>query len=311
MHGSRRRVILPGVSRWPAQSVSPIFRVMTVALSAREVAVRARIAALLEVSAPKPGNVSRYHDFGDTSFEDFLVSAVALGTAFEDAGAMSVGQLVERAVVETRRWVRANTNLGIVLLFAPLASAAARGDGGSLRTRLARVLGGLTIDDARAAYAAIRLADPGGLGAVPEQDLRAAPTVTLREAMRLAADRDTIAREYVTDYATTFEKTAPTLRRVREHAAWPTAITVTFLTLLAAQRDSLIARKAGMAEAERVSDEAGAVLRCGELDSPEWAAAIARFDQRLRSAGNRLNPGTTADLLAAAIFVVLLEGRPA
>lgn len=281
---------------------------MTAGLSSREIALRAQMAALLEVSAPKPGNVSRYHDFGDTSFEDFLLSAVALGGALDSAPSMSVGQLIEHAVAETRRWVRANTNLGIVLLFAPLACAAARSDGGSLRARLARVLASLTVDDARAAYAAIRLANPGGLGSVREQDVNAEPTVTLREAMALAADRDAVAREYVTDYATTFEMTVPALRRARQHASWPAAITETFLTLLATQPDSLIARKAGAVAAEAVSREAAVLLGCGEPDSPEHTAAIARLDQRLRSAGTGLNPGTTADLVAAAIFVMLIEG---
>ncbi|MGH7576740.1 MAG: triphosphoribosyl-dephospho-CoA synthase [Longimicrobiales bacterium] len=280
---------------------------MTRGLTGREIALRAQMAALLEVSAPKPGNVSRYHDFGDTSFEDFLTSAVAVGAAFDAVEESSLGSLIERGVTETRRWVRTNTNLGIVLLFAPLACAAARGYRGSLRERLASVLADTTIDDARAAYAAIRLARPGGLGSVPEQDVNAEPTVTLREAMVLAADRDAIAREYVTDYATTFDTAVPALRRARLGAAWPSAITDAFLTLLAARPDTLIARKAGVAAAKRVSGEAAAVLDAGESHSPERAAAIVRLDRRLRSAGNRLNPGATADLIAAAIFVVLLE----
>lgn len=275
-------------------------------LPAHEIALRAQMAAVLEVSAPKPGNVSRYHDFGDTSFEDFLLSATVLGLALRDVESIGVGPLIERAVTETKRWVHTNTNLGIVLLFAPLACAAAR-SGGSLRGRLARVLASLTVDDARTAYAAIRHAAPGGLGAVPEQDVNAEPTVTLREAMALAADHDAISREYVTDYATTFETTVPVLRRARRNASWPAAITETFLTLLAAQSDSLIARKAGIATARAVSREAATVLACGDPDSPERSTAIARLDQRLRSAGNSLNPGTTADLVAAAIFVRLLE----
>lgn len=95
-------------------------------LPAHEIALRAQMAAVLEVSAPKPGNVSRYHDFGDTSFEDFLLSATVLGLALRDVESIGVGPLIERAVTETKRWVHTNTNLGIVLLFAPLACAADR-----------------------------------------------------------------------------------------------------------------------------------------------------------------------------------------
>ena len=97
---------------------------MSRALSQPEIALCAQAACLLEVAAPKPGNVSRYHDFGDTTFEDFLLSAVATGAALSAAGEAGVGETVVRAVQETRRWVAVNTNLGIILLLAPLAPIA-------------------------------------------------------------------------------------------------------------------------------------------------------------------------------------------
>lgn len=283
---------------------------MSARLDPREIALRAQMAALLEASAPKPGNVSRYHDFGDTRFEDFLLSAAAIGPAMGDVGALGVGAAVERAVADTRRWVRSNTNLGIVLLFAPLARAAAL-DGGPLRRRLAGVLAELGVADAAAAYAAIRAARPGGLGTAPEQDVRTMPTVSLLEAMRLAADRDSIAREYATDFALIFETGLPTLRRARAAGApWPAAVLETFLVLLAAAPDSLIARKRGRAAAAEVSREAARVLAAGAPGSAARDAAVARLDRALRAEGNALNPGATADLAAAAIFALLLEDGP-
>lgn len=283
---------------------------MTGALAPADVALAAQMAALLEVSAPKPGNVSRAHDFGDTTFEDFLLSAAAIGPALAEAGRIGVGASILRAVEATRRWARANTNLGIVLLFAPLAAAAAR-EGGALRTRLAAVLSELTVGDAELAYAAIRLASPGGLGEATEQDVRQAPTVTLRQAMALAAERDTVAREYVTDFAATFELAAPALRRARESGApWPQAILGAYLETLAALPDTLIARRRGEAAARRVTERAAAALRAGGPGSAERAAAVERLDRELRSDGNALNPGTTADVVACAIFVTLLEETP-
>lgn len=283
---------------------------MSAALAPREIALRAQMAALLEASAPKPGNVGRHHDFGDTSFDDFLLSAAAIGPALGEAGTLGVGAAALRAIAETRRWVRTNTNLGIVLLFAPLARAAAL-DGGPLRRRLAAVLAELTVADAEAAYAAIRAASPGGLGAAPEQDVRGTPTVSLLEAMRLAADRDSIAREYVTDFALTLETGLPALRRARGAGApWPAAVLEAFLALLAAAPDTLIARKRGRAAAAEASREAGRVLACGPPGSAERDAAVARLDRALRGDGNALNPGTTADLTAAAIFALLLEDGP-
>jgi len=282
---------------------------LTLVLSPSEIALRAQAACLLEVAAAKPGNVSRFRDFGDTSFEDFLLSAVAIGAALGAAGATGVGETVLTAVRDTRRWVSANTNLGIVLLLAPLARAAADG-GAPLRGRLSRVLAGLTVADARAVYAAIRLAAPGGLGHADAQDVRGEPTVTLREAMGLAAGRDTIAREYVTDYEVTFGLAVPALRRARGSGfGWSAATLESYLSVLAEVPDTFIARKRGQEAARAVSDRAREVLAAGEPRSPERARAVDAFDSELREDANRLNPGTTADLVAAALFVVLGEER--
>jgi triphosphoribosyl-dephospho-CoA synthase len=275
--------------------------------SPAEIALIAQAACVLEVAAGKPGNVSRHHDFGDTRFEDFLLSAMAIGPALGAAGQAGVGETVLAAIQATRRWVHANTNLGIVLLLAPLARAAAC-DGAPLRERLSRVLAALTVADARDVYAAIRLAEPGGLGRVEAQDVRAEPTVTLREAMALAAGRDTIAREYVTDYDVTFGLAVPALRRARADGLdWPTATLEVYLRVLAEVPDTLIARRRGGEAAGAVSGWARRVLAEGEPGSAGRAAAVAVFDAELRKDDNRLSPGTTADLMAAALFVVLGE----
>ncbi len=276
-----------------------------------EIAGAVQLACLLEVSAPKPGNVSPLFGFADARFEHYLASAVAIGPPMAPAGSQSVGATIRAAVRDTRRYVASNVNLGIILLLAPLAKAAAAG-GRPLRESLTAVLAALTVQDAVDAYAAIREASPGGLGEAPSQDLRQEPTVTLREAMALAADRDTIAREYVTDFAITFGETAPTLLAARRSGlGWPDAIVQTYLQLLAQVEDTLIARKLGRGAAQEVSRAASEVVGLGGVRTDEGRRAIVEFDRTLRDPKNERNPGTTADMIAAATFVVLTEcGEP-
>lgn len=278
----------------------------------QRIAQAAQMACLLEVSAPKPGNVNRAHDFPGTRFEDFLLSAIAIGPAMAAAGRVGVGRTIWQAIRDTHRLVHTNTNLGIVLLLAPLAKACfhAREIQG-VRAHLAQVLAGLSVEDARLAYAAIRLARPGGLGRVERADIAEAPTVTLYEAMALAQERDAIAREYVTNFAITFDIGYPALK-----AAWAacsdlsTTIVQAYLTILARVPDTLIARKRGAAMADRVSRWARQALEQGGALTASGQQALAELDCALRAEGHTLNPGTTADLTTAALFVWLLFEGP-
>ena len=267
--------------------------------SAETVAGAAQLACVLEASADKPGNITPRHDFADTSYEDMLRSAIALGPELGRAAEHGVGDTVLAAVRATQRVAGANTNLGIALLLAPLARAALLG--GTLRERTEEVLGALTLDDARAAYAAIRTAGAGGLDEPVEHDVRDTPTVSLRDAMAAAADRDSVAAEYATGYALTFELGLPALAGALDDGLAPRPATVElYLALLAAVPDTLIARKRGRDVAQQVSAGAARVLAGQE--------AIEAFDASLRQGGNALNPGTTADLVTAVLFVALLQG---
>jgi triphosphoribosyl-dephospho-CoA synthase len=272
-----------------------------------DVARAAQLACVLEASAEKPGNVTPSHDFDDTSYEDMLRSGIALGAELGRTGERGVGDTVLAAVRASRDAAGANTNLGIALLLAPLSRAAL--SGGPLRERLGDVLLALTVDDARGAYAAIRLAGAGGLDEPVEHDVRDEPRVTLREAMAAAAQRDTIASEYVTDHAVTFELGLPVLADALSDELRPRdAIVELALRLLAAVPDTLIARKRGADAADRVAAGARQVLTAGGVRSARGRNALAEFDASLRQDGNALNPGTTADLVTAVLFVALLEG---
>ena len=156
----------------------------------------ATLACLLEVNAPKPGNVHRGADFDDATLNDFAASAVAIGPVMERAGSQTVGRTVLDAIQATDRVTRSNTNLGIVLLFAPIAAVASELD---LERSLPDVLSSLKADDAALIYQAVRQANPGGLDPAGEpvrgDDIHAQPPSDLIVAMRAAADRDTIAKQ--------------------------------------------------------------------------------------------------------------------
>jgi triphosphoribosyl-dephospho-CoA synthase len=264
-----------------------------------KVGLAAQIACILEATARKPGNVHRLADFpGDAHYLDFLLSAAAMGDVFEAAPRIGLAATVYEAVAATRRVVATNTNLGMILLLAPLAAAAR--EGMSLREAVAGVLSRTTIDDARVVYRAIRLAHPGGLSDVPDQDISIEPTIPLLQAMRLAEDRDLVARQHARGYADLFDFTLPTLVSALESVTdLESAIVSTYLAMLAVRPDTLIARKRGWAVAEQASRRTREALATRDVDA---------LDVWLRGDGHARNPGATADLIAATLFVALLDG---
>ena len=278
-------------------------------MSAREeIAAAAQLACLLEAGAPKPGNVSPGVAFRDMRYEHLLASAAAIAPAFLDAGVQPVGETIVRAIEATRHWTSANTNLGIVLLLAPLARAAHLPESESLRDRVRTVLATTTIADADLAYRAIRLAHPGGLGSASSQDVAASPTVTLTAAMTLAAERDDVAREYATGFARTFGVAVPALEQARaDGLEWFDAVVECYLALLADSPDTLILRKLGPDAAGKVRSRAAEVRAAGGVRTDAGRRAVAAFDLELRNSANSMNPGTSADITAAAVFVVLLS----
>ena len=263
-----------------------------------------QLACLLEVSAAKPGNVTPAHDFSDMTYADMVRSALALGPVFarRRARMRSVGELISDGVRATARVAATNTNLGIVLLFAPLVRAAAtRREDEALRSATETTLAQLDVDDAAAAFAAIAQARAGGLGKAPEHDVRAPARVSLREAMGAAAHRDSIASEYATGYAIVFDTGLPLLAdALRDGAGTLDAIVSLHLGLLASHPDTLIERKAGAAAARAVSAAAREVL--------DGTRSLAHFDASLRGPDHRLNPGTSADLVAGTLLAALLSG---
>jgi triphosphoribosyl-dephospho-CoA synthase len=273
----------------------------------RRLAAAVRWACEVEVRAAKPGNVSVHSPGHGMRAQDFLASAGAIAgpIAAPDAG---VGQRILRAVEATRSAAGCNTNLGIVLLAAPLVHAALRTEPGGLRRALNQVLQSLSVEDAELAYRAIRLAQPGGLGTSPRHDVAQAPRVTLLAAMQEAAFRDSIALQYATGFRDVFEAGVPLAEECRRrwHNDEWTAVAV-YLEFLARLPDTLIARKFGLPAAQQVSREAAplaAALRVAQ--NPEHLLGqMLEFDSRLKQAG--LNPGTSADLTVASLLALRAE----
>lgn len=265
----------------------------------------ATMACLLELSAPKPGNVHRGADFDDVGFADFALSAIAFAPELDAAAAGEpVGSAVRRAVVAARRVVDSNTYLGTLLLIVPMAKAS--------RLRpwpegLPTVLAELDAADAREVYAAIRAAQPSGLGRVEQGDVSGPPPDDLLAAMRLAADRDLIARQYVNG----FREVAWTAQQIRAaaDAGLCRAIVAAQVQLMAAHPDSLIGRKCGPTVASESAARAAAVWAAGPPGSTAYQRELQGLDAWLRADGHRRNPGTTADLITAALFGLLRDGE--
>jgi triphosphoribosyl-dephospho-CoA synthase len=274
------------------------------------VAQAAQLAMLIELSSsPKPGNVDRGQDFDEIKFHHFLISAVAAYPAFIYAamGSESTGALIRRAVSSWRSWgLFQNTHFGSVALLVPLAVAAGRN--GDLKAEVARVLEETTAEDAIDFYAAFtiagaRVADVEDLSL---KDPNAADRVrsegrTLLDLMRLSQGHDLVAREWSTGFERSFELARLLARRVAE-LGLNDGVVMTYIEALAEVPDSLVASKFGLNKAEEVSRRAGSILG---LEVQETLRLAEELDRKFVE--EDINPGSTADLIAAALFIALIR----
>ena len=268
---------------------------------ADQVSAAFRQACLDELDAPKPGNVHVFAAGHRMTASEFVRSAEAAAAPLSAPGAR-VGTRILGAVEATLAAVGTNTNLGIILLCAPLA-ATADATSPILRAALAQVLDSLDIQDAELAFRAIARAAPAGLGRAERHDVFEPATVTLKQAMAEAADRDRIARQYAFAFDDIFELGEPVLEAALSRSADPRwAALAVYLAFLSAVPDSHIIRKHGLATAEEISR--AAMPFHGRLQSGERSAAlladVLAFDAMLKGKG--INPGTSADLTVATLF---------
>ena len=267
----------------------------------------AELACSMEVLAPKPGNVypGAEWNFTNTTVLDFLKSARAISPIFDQAHSLTVGELVLKAVQATQLQVSTNTNLGQVLLLAPLAVSLAK-SGDLSESNIRETLERLTIDDSVMVYEAIRLAKPGGMGQKADQDIHSRPTQPLLQIMQMVQAEDGIAEAYATGFHKIFQTGRSALNQASYAGKpWRDVIVDCHMELLS-MGDTLIRRKAG-SEAEMIVQQMAINVLKLKSNPIQYAEALKEFDRFLRLNGNRLNPGTTADLVTASLFLALAE----
>ncbi len=277
-------------------------------MSVQDLSQFIRAACVMEARARKPGNVHPEVSFPDLCFDDFVLGAQAAAEVLPRTPQLGIGGAILAAVRRTQELINrpTNPNLGIILLVAPLVAVP---QGIAIADGIDGVLNGLTIDDARQVYAAINLVNPGGMGKVERGDLAETPLISLREAMRLAADRDSIASEYTTGFPIVLQTGVPFLASWPDFETdWEAAIIHLQLTLMSRFPDTLIARKCGRELAEESAQRAQAVLSGGGLQTEPGRQQLSQLDAWLRADGHRRNPGTTADLIAASLFAAARDG---
>jgi len=297
------------------------------------------LAMLLEVSAAKPGNVNLARGFEGKRVEHFLTSAVAAASSFEEAARRGIavsekklsvsdvgmGQIIKECAADINAWQKGgNTLLGTVMLLVPIGVAAGMTpteenfdfELARLRENLKLTVESTTAEDAVHLYEAIDVAKPSGLGGVPDLDVNdpASKTrileenISLYEVFKIAASYDDICSEWVNNYAITFDLAYPFLMQQLKHRDLNVAIVHTFLKILSEHPDTFIARKVGVERAREISVNAKKILELGGLETSKGRASVLEFDRKLRETGNKLNPGTTADLTAAALALCTLSG---
>lgn len=276
-----------------------------------------RFACLLEVRAPKAGNVSPGNPISDLTEESFeTASEIAAQRWFNSREANGEAPALSRWILDSTREtvgrLNTNVNLGILLMTGPLLASDSQSPENRLprdtwRSRAGDALSSLSTGDSQSLYDAINLAAPGGMGESDEMDLKRPAPDSFLDAMTHAAPRDRIARNYADGFRDLFDTVTPTVESCLDnHASILDGICEAHLRLLASEPDSLIVRKFGLELARSVQQRAEEAL-----GSPEDRAA---FDSFLRKGGHDLqnewspiNPGTTADLIAAGLYILLRE----
>jgi len=277
-------------------------------ISPEQLAELYRQACEVDVQAFKPGNVSVYADGHDMTVADFRTSAIVSSVPLCNPD-YSLGEKIYYAVKATREAVGCNTNLGIILLCAPLIEAMNHQQAGIiLRQAVSQVMRETTVNDADWVFKAIALASPGGLGNSDRHDVREKASVTLLEAMKIASAKDRIALQYVTDYQDVFNFSV--LRYTSGLNRWGDrnwAAVLAYADLLSHFPDSHIERKYGNQYSERVATKMAQLSEeLYKTDNPEQIKPLLFcLDQEFKLYG--INPGTSADMIVATVLTAFLE----
>ena len=261
-----------------------------------------KAACMAELEALKPGNVHIFADGHGMTVQDFIASADAVSEMIARPD-LRLGERILQSVQATQKTVGINTNLGMILLCAPIIQAKLNTTGTGLQANIHAALGNTNIEDAEACFAAIRLANPAGLGESAQHDVNQAADCTLLQAMQQAANQDSIARQYSNNFADVFDGLAYYQKALAkwQRPAW--AASALYLHFLSNFLDSHIVRKQGETIAKLVQNEA--IEHAAEFNKAfnpkNYQSALMTFDAALKKRG--LNPGTSADLTVATLFL--------
>lgn len=298
------------------------------------------LASLLEISGtPKPGNVHRMRNFGDTNFEQFLAGIVAVQPNFErfcknvydstkddseHYSYVKLGRFFKEATEEMIRWQKGgNVIFGHLLILAPLVAASAvclklkRIRYRDFSIIIKKIINDSTVDDTIDLYNAIRLCNPGGLGRIDKYDVNDKNSisdikkdkVSLKNIFEISRDYDLISSEYSTGFNIILNEGIHFYFDVFNRNNDINIATVdTFLKILSDHPDTLIIRKSGLDAALFVSNRASEILKAGGISSTKGLNLTEELDEFLHSKEGKMNPGTTADLIVGVILCVLIFG---
>ncbi len=298
------------------------------------------LASLLEVAGwPKPGNIHRTKNFKDTRFEHFLAGIAAIQPIFrrfcekiydheinteKDYSFVKLGYFYKKAVKKMMKWQEGgNILLGHVLLLAPLAAAASiclklhKTNFKNFVFNVKKVIDNSTVNDTIQLYEAIRLCNPGGLGKIDKYDINNEDSIeeirtdkiTLKKIFELSKEYDLISQEYSTGFNIIFNEGLPYFTKIFDQTNDINTTTVnTFLKILSEHPDTLIIRKSGLEAAKMVSNKSSEILKNGGISSEKGLILCHELDSALHEQKGKLNPGTTADLVAGVIFCALIFG---
>jgi len=310
-----------------------------------KIASLGQLSILLEVSSPKPGNVSRLRRFSDTGYRHFLASASLASRGLHIAASrgqeladglitpdeVKIGSIIYECSKDVFSGLnQRNTIFGTVLLYMPLVIAGGatitsshRFTSNDMSHWIQQILDNTTSEDTVDLYKAFHLIHPGGQ--LNKEDASwtevhdrfdidnpyvfdniREDNMTIQELFKMSAGVDPICREWSEYYQDIISRVFPYLDEAAKSLEdLEEGIVRTFIWQLSRFHDGLILKKVGAKRAEKVRTLAEKIVNNG-MNGKETNDLMAHLDDELRRDGNLLNPGTTADFVSAAIFCKLV-----
>lgn len=275
-------------------------------LSENQVKMAFEYACKLDVFSIKPGNVLIDYPAYGMTHKDFLQSSMACSDIICEHN-MDIGKKILECVKASVDVVGCNTNLGIILLCVPIVEAIYLDEKHKFhQDNLKIVLDGINLKQTKSIYKAINIANAGGMGSKTKFDLKSTKNADFKimDAMKFASEYDYIAAEYSSYFNNIINIISKNWRNYfNKMNNAECATTATFLQQISANPDSLIARKHDLNTAKQVSDKLKDISEeyC-KLKNPNILNnQLLLIDSELKIQG--LNPGTTADVVVASIFL--------